>query len=190
MSAPRSRTTPKRAKMFAAELRKLLQSMPTKEEREEFDVALGALVDYLSLVRESLRNLPVFEDTEQARRALEIVERLIAEAETRPPLAATLGVRTPSVRRPAARVGPEEIRKAQSLLPDLEKLPVEEIRSKLQGSTYTMGELRAVAVQLGIPSAQKLSRDSLAHQITMKIANYRGYRQLSGREAPDSTDSE
>ncbi len=71
-----------------------------------------------------------------------------------------------------------ELGKARVTLQELEALPVDEIRRRLEGGSTPLTELRAVASLLGIRPVKKLSRDALSHQIAMKIANYRGYQQL------------
>lgn len=63
---------------------------------------------------------------------------------------------------------------------ELEPLPVDDIKARLRDENlYSVAQLRSIAAA-GMRSRRKLGRDALAHQIAMKIANFRGYQRLGG----------
>lgn len=64
----------------------------------------------------------------------------------------------------------------QIRLDQLRQMPVDAIRAQLMDSaTYPTGLLVAIATELGIAQARRVGRLALAHQVSMKIANHRGY---------------
>jgi hypothetical protein len=64
---------------------------------------------------------------------------------------------------------------------ELESLPVDDIQARHRDENlYSVAQLRSVAAAAGMRSHRKLGRDALAHQIAMKIANFRGYQRLGG----------
>lgn len=62
---------------------------------------------------------------------------------------------------------------------------MESIRRELEDpERHSTATLRVVAGQLGIRGTAKLSRETMAHQFSMKIANFRGYQRMSGEGEP------
>ncbi|MBI1900342.1 MAG: hypothetical protein HYS13_04400 [Planctomycetia bacterium] len=80
----------------------------------------------------------------------------------------------------------EQFAKARAELPALERLPLEQLRTRLQGENYTASELQAIAAEIGIRPRQRTSREELIEQIATKIANYRGYQLLMGEALTDT----
>ena len=72
----------------------------------------------------------------------------------------------------------------------MKSLPVDEIRSKLQSESYPMRTLRSVASAVGVRPTKGLSRETLAHQVAMRIANLRGYELLRGEIRENALDEQ
>jgi len=171
-----------KTKAFLKGLRDALGALPKESERKEIKAILDTLIEFLTSLRENFDTLPSVKDTNKASQAIQKLEELFVQAETDPILASLVGLRRfspPKRKKPI--VTEEEITKAKGVLVELKKLPVDEIRAKLQEQNfYSLSQLRAIASAMNIKPIEKLSRNSLVHQISTKIANYRGYRSLRG----------
>ena len=168
-----------KSRSFVASLRGLVNALPTDLEKHETETSIQLLIDFLGKVQRSFKTVPSSQDMNAVSQAIQKLEKLLADAEDNPLLANVIGLRARSATRERAPViTAENIDKAKAALAKLETLPIDEIRSCLQSTSYPVPELRALASLLGIRSSVRLGRDTLAHQITMKIANYRGYKRL------------
>lgn len=169
---------------FLAKLDAAVSSLPSDEERKQIREAIDKIVDFLTALRRDFESLPSREETESIRQATKTVSAFMQKVEQDPTLSNVFGVRRPG-RRPRATPHAVEPAKAKALLAELESLPVDEIRARLSNDARSMEELRGVAAEVGMRSTGRLGREALAHQIAMKIANFRGYRQLSGESPPE-----
>jgi hypothetical protein len=170
-----------KTKNFVASLRDMLSVLPTESEKQETEASFIALIEFLTRLQRNLSALPSAEDMSGVSQAIQKLEELFVKAETNPTLAGIVGLRRLSgVRRSKPMITEEERAEAKAVLADLEALPIDEIRSKLQSETFSVSKLRAIASVMSIKSTKGISRDALTHQITMKIANYRGYQLLRG----------
>jgi hypothetical protein len=180
MSHPSSKAS-SRVNAFLARLGALVDSLPTASEREDVVRQSEALVNFLRDVHSHLASMPTQDDFANLRQVIDHLQSLLRRAESTPGLRAALGL--PAQRPSKARGGKpsgEELMEVKKLLPQLEELSVDDLKARLRdGDTYSVTRLRALGSVLGIRS-RKLSRDALVHQITMKIANYRGYQRLGG----------
>lgn len=172
-----------KTKAFLTSLRKIVSALPTESEKQEIQASFAVLIEFLAVLRENFGTLPSAEDMSEVSQAIQKLEELFVKAETDPVLAGIVGLRRPSKpRRSKSTITEEETAKAKVALADLESLPIDEIRSRLQSrNLHSVSELRAIASVMGIKSIERLNRETLAHQISMKIANYRGYQRLSGQ---------
>jgi hypothetical protein len=162
-----------------------LASLPSQAEKDEIHAGLDTLVEFLLDLQKDLDSIPAAESLRAVDSAITRLEEILRHAEAKPAIAAVLGVRPASVRPTSSKVvatDAESVR-ARATLDELQKLPIDQLRSRLDGSEYSMSELRVLASLLGIRATPKLNRDSLTQQVTMKIANYRGYRQLGGDDS-------
>ncbi len=176
-----------KTKHLLSGLRDIISALPTEVEKQEIQTSFNILIEFLMNMQKNFGMLPSVEDTNEVSRAIQKLEELYVKAEANPTLASTMGLnRSPRIRRTKAKIMPEEITQAKTTLDNLEELPTDQIRSKLQSENYPLSELRAIASVMGIRSIEKLSRDALAHQITMKIANRRGYQILRGQPEEQS----
>jgi hypothetical protein len=172
--------------VFLERIRSLTESLPTEAEKEEARSRLSQLIDFLDDVRGRLAALPSKEDASKARTAIQELEGLISKASTNPALAAALGLRKETRKRPQVVLpSQEENSRAREALGFLEALPADEIQSSLRDEEkYPNHSLRAMALQLGIRATTKTSREALIYQVATRIANYRGYQDLSGQPKP------
>lgn len=110
------------------------------------------------------------------------LDDLVAKAEATPTLRAALGLKEP--RRTGASRAPfteEEKQRAEHLLIELRRLPIDELRVRLEDDKLQSSrELEAVAGRLGIRVTSKTGRGTLINSIATKISNYRGYQHLRG----------
>lgn len=172
-------------KAFLSGLQNLLKSLPTEAEKKEMQAQLGELVTFLTDLKNNAASLPSSEDSESVSRAIQQLDAALAKAQENPVVSKALGLSRPKAARPTlAPPSQDQLEKARSELQRLETLPVDDIRSKLSSDDYSVQELMAIAHNLGIRHSKSPGRDSLAHQIAMKIANFRGYQQLSGQDKP------
>lgn len=168
-----------------------IRALPTAADKEGLRSSLNELISFLSEVRDALDLVPAIEDAKKAEQALATLREHVGKAERNPFLAAALGLhgastgpaRTKRVGRPGPAGG------VQGLLARLRKLPVDGIRAELEDpERHPVALLAALAAELGVHGGEKLGRVALSHQVTMKIANYRGYEQLRGSADTEDPD--
>ncbi|TET39850.1 MAG: hypothetical protein E3J66_07605 [Dehalococcoidia bacterium] len=168
-----------KTKTFIAGLRDIVSAVPTESDKQEIQRSFSVVIEFLTSLQKNFDALPSTEDMNKVSQAIQKLDRLFVKAEADPVLASTLGLRRPTpTRRSKLTITEDETAKAKATLAKLESLTIDEIRSQLQSKTYSMSELRAIASVMGIRSTKGINRDTLVHQITMKIANYRGYQRL------------
>jgi hypothetical protein len=161
----------------------MIQSLPSEVEKTQARERIASLTDFLETCQSAVDSLPTVEDASKVSEALDWLQDLFAKAEANPVLAGL--VRPPSAPRPrknAQGTTEQELASAKLDVDGLKVISVEQIRERLlDESGYSLARLRAMAASLGIGATDKLGRESLAHQITTKIANIRGYEALSGK---------
>jgi hypothetical protein len=177
------RRRPGQTKQLLERLKELLLALPSESEKREAEAQFTSLIQFLKDLQDNLRELPDRESTGEIREGVQRLEDFFSRAEADPNLAAVLGLRRATKKKqgplPAT---PQELTVARGAIDRLQALPLDESRSKLQNeSLYPLTVLRAIAASLRIRSGPKLSRESLVHQIAMKLANLRGYEHLRNR---------
>lgn len=175
-------------KTFLGNLKKIVTTLPTESEKLEIQKNLNELTEFLHSMQKVFEILPSIDDMSKVEKSIRSLEELLNDVKTNPTLANIFGLHRPSSsKRKKFIITDEEIAKAKEILTQLESISANDIRSRLQDDNlYSVSNLRAIASVMGIKSTEKLNRETLAHQITMKIANYRGYQQLSGQEDKQS----
>jgi hypothetical protein len=179
------------AKAFSAGLRSLLESLPTGSEKQEIQAKLTQITDFVSGLNAALGSLPSREEAHGVTAAIDTLERFAAQAKSSPVLAAAMGLKEPRPPRTAAPLTDTEMEQAKRSLESLQKLGIDELRANLEDERlHSPRELRGIAVLVGLKPNPKTGRASLVQQIGTKIANYRGYQDLSGGEPgnPSSTE--
>jgi hypothetical protein len=169
-------------KDFSANIRKILNTLPSEAEKKEIQSNIDAIVNFLNDMRKNIVTIPSSKNMSELSKSLQAFEELHKKAETNTILANVFGIHRPKAKKSKKfQITEEESLKANKLLSELESIPIEQIRSRLQSDNlYSVSDLRALASVMGIRSIEKQSKETLVHQITMKIANFRGYKQLSG----------
>ncbi len=176
-----------KGKSFLSRLQATVQSLPTEAEKRQAQEKIVALVEFLNSLQTAFNSMPTIESVSQVNAALDWLQNLLSKAEANPILAGLAPApRVPRPRKARQAVTEGDIASAKIDLEVLKDLGVDQIRAKLLDEDgYALSRIRAIAVTLGIGGTEKLSRESLVHQITTKIANYRGYERLSGKEAEE-----
>ncbi len=163
-------------------LQQLISTLPTKDEMEQIDRYLGELVDYLSIVRASLSNLPSQDEFTDAISTVQRLEELLDRAEANPIVAKALGIERPLSRKappPMPKVASETVK---SLMGRLDILNIDQAREFLLDETKcSLMEIKELAHAYGIRSQARWSREILVSKIVTHLANTRGYKSLSGK---------
>ena len=177
------------ATQFVTTTKALLSALPSDAERAELVQGLDNLIEFLTSLRSAIDSLPTSERIQNADLILEDLGRKLEQIEPNTSVGKILGLTsqqnssTPKKSQTAVKIAPEEIE-------SIKKLPVEEIRERLSDEVaYPMPKLRGIALNLGIKNSTKTARATLVHEIAMKIANYRGYESLMGKNSTDGIDS-
>ncbi len=167
-------------------LQQLVETLPTKDELEQFDHDLGELVDYLSIVRASLAEVPSQDEFTDAIKTALRLEELLDRAEANPIVAKALGIERPLTRKtrpPIPQVASESTKALMSLL---DKLNIDQARQLLlDEAKCSLSEIKEVAQAYGIRSQSRWSRETFASKIVTHLANTRGYKLLSGKLSED-----
>jgi len=185
---PRSRKTELlKIKGFLNRLEATIGTLPTETEKDEVKARIATLVDYLNAVSEAFQLLPSQETTSGLNETIERLRMLMAKAEENPVLS---GLAPRKRRRPKKGKGPltdSEMEIAKTDVESFQTLPVDQIRNRLLAEgMYSMARLRAIAAVLDIATTDKMTRESLAHQVATSIANLRGYKKLGGDSMPNT----
>jgi hypothetical protein len=179
-----------KAKTFLDGLQEIAQLLPTEAEKAEAKGKIGILADFLETMRAAVDAMPSIESARKVNDAVAWLQGLFSKAETNPVLAGL--VAPPAAPRPRKRSGAikeQDLASAKLDVSSLKTVPIEQIRNQLFDETlYSLTRLRAMAASVGIGAANKLGRESLAHQITTKVANTRGYETLSGKGEAEKTE--
>lgn len=181
-----SKRRPSRLAVFLKHLTGILDVLPSESEKQEVEEALRKLVAFLNDLKARLELVPSAEDVSGLRVAVQRLEQALAAAETDPVLAGVFGLPRPRARRREGKAVSEPGSTAGSrALEALQALSIDEIRAKLQSDSYPLATLRAVASHLKVRPTKGLTREALAHQVVMRIANDRAYKGLRGDRPGD-----
>lgn len=172
-----------KAKAFLGRLREMVQSLPTEAEKADAREKIGALAQFLKTMQAAVDTMPSIENASKVNEALAWLQDLFSKAEANPVLAGLVPPpSTPRPRKSPPGITEQDLASARLDVDGLKTMPVEQIRDRLLDENhYSLSRLRAMAASVGIGATNKLGRESLAHQITTKIANIRGYETLSGK---------
>jgi hypothetical protein len=162
-------------KMFLESLRHTLSTLPSTAEKQEIQETLTQLMDYLAHLQRVFHQLPTIEDTTEVTNAIKRLQELFAHAEANPTLAQALGFKRASTAERKKPVTSEaETATARAMLKDLESLSIEEVRTKLEDETFSLSDLRTLALLTEMSDVESLNREALVHQMVTKIATFRG----------------
>jgi len=170
-------------KLLLKNITEITSFLPNDIQREQMRNNIDHLIRFLTFIKQNFINLPSDNDINKINKAIENIKTLLSEGEKNPLIAELIGLKKRGIIKKKDTFDEEKTIRAKRILKEIESLSIDGIRDKLQNEEYSISELRAIGKELGIRSTKGLNRESLAHQITMKIANFRGYQQLSGQQS-------
>jgi hypothetical protein len=165
-------------KKLVHQLRRLLESLPPREERDELVRAINEIVDMLSQVSSSLSSLPASEEASEARKVLEKLEFIL----NRNPLLRDISFKAKPKRiskvSPLIQISREEVLHEIEVLSKLSK---EELRIHLsQDIRYSKKFLSLILSELGRSVPSKATKDQIIDEIVTAITTRRTYEGLRG----------
>jgi len=181
------------ARRFLHVFSELVEFLPTVEEKRDMQNSLKALISYLQNAQRDLEQIPTRDDMDQLSVALKRVEMLLARAEDNPLISRAFGIEQKRSRK-VKQVSPQASERTKYILSELKRLTIDQMRDALsRDPKYTTKDLREIAVILGVRANSRVSRETLANQVTVRIANDRGYKSLGGftnGEPPNNGETE
>lgn len=176
------------AKSAIGQIRELVGSLPTNEQKAELATLLDTIIRFLTDLRANVGLLPSSEQLTDVDTALKGLEALLDKVSASRILAPAVGTKPRKVIAHSTDPGARD--KAQRQLEELRALPVDDIRARLASEdTYSLADLRSIASAAHVRRTDRMPREAIAHQVAMKIANARGYEGLRGGDAPPNTPS-
>ncbi len=184
-----SRSTAKSGPVaFSRELRSILASVPTPDERRELLVSIQDLKAFLDELASYINALPDQATMDQATSALDRIEELADLAKSRRAVSRFFGDRSSARPRP---IGTPRVKRSPERadldLSQLRTMPLERVRTLLESDATPVGTIRRLARELALASPDKTPRQVLAQQIYKSIANRKGYESL-GQPAIEASD--
>jgi len=172
--------TAKRITTFLHHLGALVESLPTREQKELLQREIAAIIAFLEDLRAQLAELPIREDEAGLEQSLKVLRNFIAVAEADPLMARTLGL-TP--KQPKARSGSKRPRTPpdhSAIVDQLKGLSPDEMYAILtqRADGCTVAALKQVALLRGLRVESKASRSAIVDQIVKRAENQAGYQYL------------
>jgi hypothetical protein len=171
-------------KAILSGLRNAVDALPTEAEKQEIESKCRHLVEFLSDLQKRVQSAPSDDQVASVKQAIQSLDEFFDRATHNPALASIVGLRPRPQTKPRLKqttVTDEEKTAAKSMLAKLEKLPLDSMRAELENeAAYPTRQLQSMGTILGIRAFKGLSREGLIHQISTRIANYRGDRILRG----------
>jgi hypothetical protein len=167
---------------FIKGLQSLLDTLPSESQKQEINNAFTELIGFLADMRNLLLAMPSTEDSAYIRQSLQKLAEFYASAQKVPIIAASVGAGPKSTNRnSSASPRKESDIDVNEVLASLTKLSSEEIRSRLDGKTYSKKSLQLIASELGMKLASNETKTSLSEKIANDIVNQRMRDSLAGR---------
>lgn len=168
------------------QLKALLDSLPSREEREEVVRGISEVITILGEVGKSLGSLPTSQEAAKAKDALEDLENILARnpllRATPPKNKKTLVARHPQ-RRGESSGMPIARDDVLEEIGAISQLPEDALRNRLQQrDRYSRELLRSILAELGRRAPAKATRHEMIDQIVVTIVNRRTYEGLGGNE--------
>jgi len=175
----------RRRKNITFHLKKILEQLPEKKEKEEIITGINELIKFLDRINKSFETLPTLEEAKKAKNTLEKLENILE----RNPLIEEifLSKRQKKVSKPSIIDSTQEKGTSKEIKEEVErflKMPEDELRScLLKEKRYTKKTLIAILSELGIRVSKKTLKKQLIEEIVTTIVNSRTYKGLrSDRE--------
>lgn len=158
---------------LVSQLKVLLETLPTREERDQFEKSLSELINILNNVGVSLSNLPTAEEAEKAKQCLEKLEFIV----NRNPLIGSLTFKPKKEKSRKTRqetiVPSEEIQKEIEMLSKMQERDI--INHLNQDEKYTKEYLLSMLHFLHRKVPSKTKKDHLINEIAVAITTHRTY---------------
>ena len=177
---PQTRLTAKRITIFLQNLGALVDALPTREQKEELERELTAVISFLGEFKARLTELPTREEEARLAESLKVLRHFVAVAEADPLISKTLGL-TP--RRSRARTGSKRPRTPpdhSAIVDQLKGMSPDEMRTALnqRANGWTVTDLKQVASLMGVRVRSKTTRSAIVEQIVKRAENQAGYDYL------------
>jgi len=175
-----TRRTPKKGTSQAlASIRKMLETLPSKSEREELRNAAAELADFFLELQSLLAQVPSLEDAAAASRALQRLADALDRRRGNRAVTALLGARSRPTQRTFPAPTEDDSRTAKALIAELRSMPGDSIRERLTDKeNFPVRLLVALSNELGLRISSRPVRDAIIQQIATSIVNQRGYQSL------------
>lgn len=170
-----------RARNVISILRKIVDTLPSKSEKDEMNKALEALIEYLMKVQEDLKLLPDKDTVQDIVYIVNHLDLLLTKAENNPIVAKAIGLEKSPLKKTSIKKidrGSEIERK--EIMKEFESNTIDQIRELLENENrFPLVKLRSIANGLGLRFQARSARDTLVRIITSRIATSRGYNMLA-----------
>jgi hypothetical protein len=165
----------------------LLGVLPSESQKEEINNAFTELIAFLRDLQNIFQVIPSAEDHGQLRQLLPKLEEFYASVEKVPLIAVSVGAGLKSTK---GKSGDSKTKKegvdAKQVLASLMNLPTDEIRSRLEGNTYSKSDLQNIGAELGIKPGSNATKVNLAEKIATAIENQKMRDGLAGRSTREA----
>jgi len=169
-------------------LKTLLESLPTREERDKVVHDLRDMESFLVELRSLVEAIPTMESTEAVSSGLSRLDILTERASRNSTLRSILGLGygSPGKTRPPKDVDVDS--KVLRIKAQLEKMSTTDVREFLERLDESTAVFVALAKSLGVLTKSKERKGDLIGRIEAYIENQRGYRILRGE--PEEAESD
>lgn len=161
---------------FAKSLSELIESLPSREAKEQIDSQLSELIQFINTLQSRVREIPTQQDAATTRIAIKSLENLFLQIKSNPILATATGSKAVSPRQKPLEISQEEIDRANITIARFDSLSIDQLRGAL--TETNLRELEAIASALGVRTSRRMAREAMVQQIATRITNTRGYRNL------------
>lgn len=175
-----TRLTAKRITTFLQSLEALIDTLPTRDQKEEIERELAAIIEFLENFRVRLTELPTREDEAGLEESLKVLRHFVTIAEADPLISRTLGLTPRRSRAPASSKRPKTPPDHSAIVAQLKGLSPDEMRAVLnqRSNGWTVADLKQVAYLMGVRVRSKTQRTAIVDQIVKRVENQAGYDYL------------
>ena len=177
---PATKLTAKRINTFLQHLGSLVNSLPTREQKDEIERELDTVISFLTDFKARLTGLPMREDEASLEQSLKVLRHFVAVAEADPLISRTLGLNTKPSRTRSGTARPRTRPDISAMVDQLKASSPEEIRETLsqKASGCTVPDLKQIAASMGVRVRSKTPRWEIVDQIVKRAENEAGYDYL------------
>ena len=154
---PATKLTAKRINTFLQHLGSLVNSLPTREQKDEIERELDTVISFLTDFKARLTGLPTREDEASLEQSLKVLRHFVAVAEADPLISRTLGLNTKPSRTRSGTARPRTSPDISAMVDQLKASSPEEIREALSPEGERLHRRRPQADRRlhGRPSAKQ-----------------------------------